>query len=52
MHSDGYPNPQRMKDHVFQIKIQYNVVCINMHAMLISLLGAYKCMGGTVGSKE
>lgn len=45
MHSDGYSNPQSMKDHIFQVKIQDNVVCINMGVILISLLGACKCVG-------
>lgn len=35
---DDCLNPQRMKDHIFQIKIQDNVACIKMHGMLIPLV--------------
>lgn len=35
---NGSPNAQRMKDHIFHIKLQDNVACINMHDVLIPLV--------------
>lgn len=55
LHFDDSSNPQRAKDHIFQIEIQDNVISANMYVnyvLFISLTGTCGCVGGSVEGKE